>query len=721
MPIKYSSKDKLVSGVPLGGLGTGTLQVFPDGTRGVFTGLNNWEEPLGCLHWFRKGAASDYRVSNPFSIYIERKGKKVSKLLQTFALDKCPAVKNIEMIAKFPTAELIFKDKDFPVDARLFAFSPFIWKEYKDSGLPAAIYNFKVHNPTKETITVSIMGSAVNVNGSWVVGRLNEVVLNEKLVGLEFHKRNPHPQDLRFGSVSLVTDGSVGKVTYMGEWSYAGHGFRGKAKDRRIDAWPYFSYNGTLPNTNAKKVAEGEKDEWMGALAVKFKLKPKQTKEVPFYYTWHMPRHYLGHAYEKWFRNSWSVAEYVHKNKDRLLKETLRWHKTIDNSSLSGWLKDALINNLYVYTSASWWTKKGDFTLYENTVKYPLMDSLDVRYYGTVPLAILFPELEKSTMRLFAKYQKKDGYIFHDLGRSQIGCPSAGTSAGHLWKDLCTKFALMAYRDYLWTEDNRFLKQMYPHVKRAMEWEFRTDKNKDYLPDNEGADATYDLWEFHGTSSYTASIFLASLLASEKMAEILKDRKFANKCRNYFEKGRKSFDEQLWNYGYYKAAHIDKDGTYDASVVGQLNGQWYAHLLGLGYILPEDRVKEAVKNILRLNCKASKFGAVNSVFPDGKVDRSSYHSENIWAGESYAFASLAIYEGFVKEGLELSKRIWDHFVKGVYNPWSQPDVIFAKDGKLGDGELYLRNLSIWTIPFALAKHDKKIKKFLLKIEPRLKF
>jgi hypothetical protein len=43
--MKYTSRDNLKSGMHLGGLGIGTLQIFPDGTRGVFTGQNNWERP----------------------------------------------------------------------------------------------------------------------------------------------------------------------------------------------------------------------------------------------------------------------------------------------------------------------------------------------------------------------------------------------------------------------------------------------------------------------------------------------------------------------------------------------------------------------------------------------------------------------------------------------------------------------------------------------------
>ena len=719
MSLKYNSHQKLVSGLPLGGLGCGTLQFFPDGTRGVFTGLNNWENPLGKLHWFRPGTASDYRVANPFAIFVETPHKKIAKLLQKTRLDNCPVVRDINLTADFPVGRVEFKDSEIPVKIDLLSFSPFIKEEYKDSSLPCVIYTFKIKNPSKKKITVSLLASGINTVSAWVVGRYNQVHTNNKLTGIKFLKNNHNPWDVMAGNMTLSVAKDKGlDISYLGEWRYPKQGFRGNIEDRSFEAWEYFHIDGTLPNISTERPAGGERDEWMSALAAKFTLKPGQTKEVTFYYSWFAPNHPWGHRYEKWFKNSWDVASYVHKNKEALLKKTLKWQNDIKKLATPDWLKDALINNLYVYTSASWLTRNKEFSLYENTVKYPLMDSLDVRYYGTIPLVLFFPELEKITMELFRRAQHKDGRIPHDLGRAQLNCPSDGTSAGYKWKDLCTKYILMVWRDYIWTGDYRFLKKMYSSCKRAMLWEFDHDRDGDCLPENEGADSTYDLWEFYGPSSYTGSIFLASLLAMEKIAKTVNDKAFAEECRRWFERGRVSFEEKLWNGDYYIAAWISNKERYEASVLGQLNGQWYAHLLGLGYILPREHVKKAVKFILDLNVKASKFGAVNSVFPNGKIDRSSYHAENVWAGETYAFASLAIYEGFVKQGLDLTRRTWEHFAYTKLNPYSQPDVIFAKNGKLGDGELYLRNLAIWTVLFALAKHDKNISGWIRKFIPR---
>lgn len=457
--MRDASKDKLHSGLHLGGLGCGTLQIYPDGTRGHFTGQNNWESPLGQLHWFRPGTAEDYRVCNPFALYVKKGNKIFTKFLQTKGLDKKPAVKNIEFEGKFPVATLKYKDKDLPVNLTLRAFSPFIKKNARDSGLPAAVYCFEVKNPGKKSIDVSLLASAFNSNADWNVGRHNKLAKKGNLVGINLLRKHPRPDDVMAGTLTLATNRTQGKVTYFEAWQCARENFSGNLEDRGFDAWDTFSKDGTLPNNSTKKEALGEGDELMGALAVKFKLRPSQQKKIYFYYTWHMPKHYLGHMYQNWHKDSFSVAGYIDRKREKLLKDTLKWQADIDGANMPAWLKDALINNLYVYTAASWWTKKGKFALYENTVKWPLMDSLDVRYYGTLPLAIFFPELEKKTMRMFADAQRSDGRIPHDLGKRQLNCPSDGTTAGKPWKDLSTKFALMVYRDYLWSKDDKFLKR----------------------------------------------------------------------------------------------------------------------------------------------------------------------------------------------------------------------------------------------------------------------
>lgn len=720
MALRFGDTASLQSGLPMGGFGCGTLQVFPDGTRGLFTGLNNWEQPLQQLHRFRHGSAADFRQANPFGLFVEWEGRKTAKLLQRAQVAECPLIHAISMTADFPVAELAFQDPDIPIDVHGTFFSPFIPRDYKRSSLPVVIALFRLRNPLPVPVTVGVLGCCLNVVGSWNVGRVNRIAARHGLVSVECLRRHSHPWDEQAGEVALTVEiPDDAQVTYLANWRYAKEPFRGHAEDRRLEAWPSFAHDGRLPNHAAGQEAMGELDEPMGAVAVRMRLEPGHTRDAVFYYSWVAPNHRYGHRYSRWFAHARDVARYASVARTTLLRRTTQWHQTIRDAGLPEWLADGLINSLAVYPATSWWTRDGRFVLYENPIKWPLMDSLDVRYYGTLPLACWFPKFEQSTLLQFARAQRADGRIPHDLGKAQLECPSDGTTAGAPWKDLATKFALMAYRDVLWGGDRRFLARIYPSVKRAMLWEFTTDRNADGLPDNEGADTTFDLWPFYGAGAYTGSIFLAALLASQRMAQLVKDAAFARLCRRWFREGVRSFDEKLWTGTYYAAARQDDGSVYEACTAGQLNGQWYAHLLGLGYLAPAAQVRKAVETMLALNGQRSRYGAVNAVFPDGRVDNSSYHAKNIWAGETYALSALAIEEGFVEEALALSERMWLTFASHAKNIWAQPDVVEAEDGRLGDGEFYMRNVAIWAIPFALARRDGRVRTMMQRLAPHL--
>src|SRR5262249_21731250 len=128
---------------------------------------------------------------------------------------------------------------------------------------------------------------------------------------------------------------------------------------------------------------------------------------------------------------------------------------------------------------------------------YSYYDTLDVLFYGSMPLVKFWPDLDKQVMRQFAdtvpkeindKYiwqwksmqagepqfrlRKAKGAVPHDLGVPaedpfiQVNQFSWQNTNG--WKDLNTKFVLMTYRDYVLTgrKDSPFLKYSWPAVKQ---------------------------------------------------------------------------------------------------------------------------------------------------------------------------------------------------------------------------------------------------------------
>jgi len=738
----YTSCHKLGSGVPLGGIGAGKIEIFPDGTLSNFTHQNNWENPTGITGGLNH---VDARVGHHFAVWTSRSvlgSDPVALLLHTEDIAGLPHVREIEYSGEYPFAKLNYIDPALPIEVRLEAFSPVVPGNLKMSAMPVAVFMFTLTNKdASSSVDAAVMATARNTVSSWNVGRYNQVVSEGDVRGVLFRSDSPLPTDKASGTACLATCASAGEAGYDHAWNLkVADPFILTLKNMNLAPWDHFSRTGNLPSKDwgsspVSPIVQGEGMELAGAISVRTVLGPGETKTIPFVLAWHMPNSYFGHVYEKDYADAFEVAEAAFRDLDSIYEGARRWEVCLSEaltgvdkvqrlgehpgaSASSGfsrympaWLDDALRNNLYVLSSGSWWDREGRFALFEASRTCQLMSTVDVLYYASVPVSWCYPELEESCIIQVANAQRDDGYIPHDLGRGRIDCPSDGTTAPPRWKDLCPKFVLMAYRDVMWWGGGRLLKRLYGPVKRAMEWAVRSDRNGDYLPDNEGADQTFDNWSFEGANSYTSSIYLAALLACERMAESMGDSAFSKELRERFVLGQGSFEKLLWNGRYYRAAASCEKKTMqqDACTTGQLNGQWYAHLLDLGYIVPREHVVSAVSTMLEMNGSVSPFGAVNAVLADGSVDRTNSHSGNVWPGVTYALASLAIYEGMVDEGLELARKVWAHITDNVKNPWDQPDVIDSRTGKYGFGDHYMRNMVIWALAFALSKHDPGVR------------
>ncbi len=711
MPI-YNSKQSIKSGLPLGGIGAGKLEITPYGTIDYITYQNNWTQPI-CNNTNKEKGKAQGIAGFSFALHVNTPAAAICKLLQTEKIKNYNTIGQIKFDGRFPFAKLVYIDDNLPVEVILSAYSFLIAGDAKNSSLPVAVFEFEVKNKIHKEIEVGLMFLGRNLISKNSVGRFNMLRKEKEVIGIEFLHKKPLPHDVTAGDVFMGLPRNTGEVSYWGQWNMQKDNFCFES-NIGLDALEYFAREGKLPNSNLKSPAESQSVELGGALSVRFKLKLHQGKRIPFLYAWNFSKHFQGHFYERSFRKSRSVAVYVSRNRDALQARTAQLPAILDEMGIQEWFKDALMNNLYPLFASSWFTRNGDFTMYEAPLICPLMGTLDVYFYASVAVGLLFPALDKRALILFKKSIRKYGYIPHDIGYERIDLPSNGTTIP-LWKDLNSKFILLSYKAYLMGGDLKFLKEMFPVLKRALEFSLSFDKNGDGLPDNEGFDTTFDTWDLKGTNSYTAGIFLVSLLAFKKIAEILNNKKLATRCINLFIRGRKSFEAQLWNGKFYITARSEEK-IYDSCMVAQLAGQWYAYLLGLGRIFPEEKIKSAIRWVFKLNDKDSAFGATNSVFLNRKRDEQSYHSRNIWPGVCYSFSALAIYEGFVKEGLNLTRKVWNTLSIRNKNPWNQPDVIISKDGSFGFGDYYMRNTVIWAVLLALAEKDKKVEKGLEKIK-----
>lgn len=711
--VKYSSSQEVKSGIPLGGIGAGKIEILPNGTLDFITFQNNPHQPISSLRAQEENSPPKGILGNHFAIRTETVSpprKNFSCLLQTAQISDYAHIEEIQFERLFPFAYLNYKDARLPIKIALCAYSPFILNNTKDSSLPLAFFDFTVENPLAEELKVSLLICLANTVGQWVVGRRNRIEENKRFLSLHLSAANPLRDDHLFGEILLsIPKNKDLSITYLSKWNLQKRPFVLDRDSVNLRAFELFRETGQLPNINLTKAVNAESWVLAGALCVSTSLKPRQTKNIALTYNWYFPKtRNLSHYYQKNFKNVFNIAHYGLKNKQKFYTQTKKRQEIIlHNKRLPSWLKDALINNLYPFVSSSVFSQEGDFCLLEAPEVCPLTGTLDVRFYGSIATCLFFPELELNELRAFARAQLPDGYIPHDLGRLRMDSPSLGTT-GLFWKDLNSKFVLMAYRDYLWIKNEQFLNSLYASCLLAMEWLIAADKNNDYLPDNEGQDTTFDLWPFYGASAYASSLFLAALLAIIKMAHIKKDKKTQVKYSQWLLKARENFEKKLWHSPYF-ICYNNATVNDESCTLAQLMGQWYASMLDLGHIVDKGKIKRTIAAIFSLNANFSEYGIVNSMSKDKKIDLSNPHAKNFFIGVTYAFCALAIYEGFTKEALALARKIWDNLANIQRNPWNQPDTVDSQNGKYLFGDHYTRPLSIWAIPLALSKKEKPIK------------
>jgi len=342
-------------------------------------------------------------------------------------------------------------------------------------------------------------------------------------------------------------------------------------------------------------------------------------------------------------------------------------------------------------------------------------------------LAFLFPELEKSMRETeFLVEIEDDGRIPFRAKLSMSGerydmLPAAD---GHLG---CV---LRVYREWKLGAGEAFLSSMWPGVRAALKFALRNwDQDGDLVMESQQHN-TYDI-EFYGVSSLTNSMLYAALEAGARMAEWLGETAQAHAWREAGQKGSRCMDELLWNGEYYQQAISDEDlNRYQyqygkGCLSDQVFGQQLALLYGLGYVLPEEHVRSAVRAVFEHNF-ASDLRAHHSVqrgfacqdeaglvlcsWPHGGRPKQPFvYSDEVWTGIEHQVATHLIYEGMVEQALRIERAVRARYDGRRRSPFDEIEC----------GHHYARSMSAWGLLVALSGYRFDIPKGELWFEPRV--
>jgi non-lysosomal glucosylceramidase len=477
--------------------------------------------------------------------------------------------------------------------------------------------------------------------------------------------------------------------------------------------WADFVARGLMAKQGESPKPSGPGRTWNGALGAALELAPGQEAVVPFVIAWHFPNHFwgdvnVGNRYATWFPDAGAVVKYVTANFDRLLAETRLYRDTLYDSTLPYFFIDAFGSQASIIRSQTcFWCADGTFAAFEgcgpNAGCCP-MNCNHVWNYEQA-LAKLWPGLERDMRITELDFSQWDnGGCAH---RVRIPRPKTPDGDFPVADGQCGA-VLKAYREYLQSPDETFGKQHWPRIKKAMEYAIKTwDKDEDGVMEQPQFN-TYDR-EIYGLNTFITSLYLGALRAAEEMATVVGDRDAARRFRGIFEKGKTRCARELFNGEYYiqKADNINLG--YGTGVwADQVVGQWWAHVLNLGDILPRDQVRSTLKAIFKYNWLWTQVGFQGTQrylqFADGDdksllcgswpkggrpADPILYRDE-AWTGVEYQVAAHKIWEGQLDEGLAIVKGARERYNGIKRNPWNEIEC----------GDTYARAMSSWSLLLA---------------------
>ncbi len=463
----------------------------------------------------------------------------------------------------------------------------------------------------------------------------------------------------------------------------------------------------------------------VAGVATTERLAPGESRTFDFVLGWYFPnrraddvpiygRHWgeqvghgaiVGNRYNKWYSHSAEVVGYLARHFYRLTRGTYLFRDTLYDTSLPYWLVQRLSMPLANLASETMtWREDGWFWAWEG-VGCCVGNCGHVWNYAQ-GLARLFPELERS-VRLMQDFDPERGFdagsgaIFH-RGLRRLGWAADGMGG----------YILKTYREHLCSPDNAFLAEVYPRLKKSVEFMTAQD-GLDGQVDGflEGRQHnTYDI-DYYGANTLVGAMYHGALRAAARMATAMGDVAFAEHCTRLADRGAKSTMERIWreDWGYFvqdvDLAKHPRNQQGDGCLADQLFGQSFAHQVGLGHLYPRHAVRKTMESIFKYNwapdvgpqnkehpperwyCRPGEAGLFMCTWPKTRHlgPHSVRYRDEVWTGTEYQVAANMFYEGMTTEPLAIIRAIHERYDGVRHNPWNEIEC----------GDHYARALASW--------------------------
>jgi hypothetical protein len=671
--------------------------------------------------------------------------------------DVWPAVPTTEMSVAYPFATVGFHDPELPVDVEFDAWTPFVPLDAEASSLPLAAFTFQLTNRVDQPIHGWLVASLQNAVGwdgvtpieggrcSLYGGNQNEIVglgpdgwpailmTNESLV----------PSSPRAGEMLIAADRQAVRIPRATS-SRSILMFAESLKLLRpgiADDWSRVAIDNDLHDMRLPfAMPDGPSpygSTWTGALAIPFALARGETTSIEVVHAWWFPNRVadfdqfgiglpvpdppplLGNRYADRFSGARDVATTFFADRERLFEISRRWSVALTSLDAPAPVaqtlaaQPALVRSPTTFIDFDGRLLGFEGCLGASTLNWngaiggscPLNCSHVWNYEQAI--ASIFPDLERSMRAIdWDVLQAPSGAMTHRLrvpadGPQLFAQPIGGPLDPAL--DGMLGAVLKTYREARLGGGRGILDQRWQAMRRLMgHVEATWDPRGTGILDGPQP-MTYDI-SLTQPNAFIGGLWIAALMVMERVARILGHRAEATRYSDQAAQARHAYDVALWNGQYFGRAYdSDVSGLGSGCLTDQLNGQWWAHQLGLGHLFPVEHVRTALRSIVRHNLRrgfrdfdhgfrsfadADDTGLVICSWPQG--DRPVVpvrYADEVWSGIEYAFAALCLFEGLEEEGLEVLAAVRARSDGTRRNPYNEIEC----------GDHYSRAMSGWSL------------------------
>ncbi len=564
---------------------------------------------------------------------------------------------------EYPFGEAEISDSAIPLQVTLNGWNPFIPLDDKNSGIPCAILEYKLHNSSSRTVDyefsyhLSHMAPGCGEDQS----ASRNAVIPETGVFL-YNVEKPNAEG--YGSACLSVIGH--KPRLKGMWLRS----PGWEFDSLSALWRELATGTFTDNDGSNEVDIRGRNG--ASILLAGTLAPGESQTYPIVIAWHFPNCYLqvggaasseaqgapgcrsfpdgaSPSWRPYYASIWTdareVALYVGEQYLSLRARTLAFKEALFSSTLPPYVLDAVSANLAILKSPTVLrVENGDLWGWEGCFPDSGCCHGSCTHVWNYAQAFphLYPKLERTLRELeLGRSMDENGHVTFRaaLPEGPVKHDFHAASDGQLGG------IMKVFRDWQISGDVDWLSKMYPLAKRSMDYCIRT-----WDPEHQGGlfephHNTYDI-EFWGPDGMCTSIYLGALSALAQMAKALGQTQDATFYSDLAHRCARFMEEQLFNGEYFqqKVQYQGLRNTSFATMVAQVDehsgemqrllkregpkyqygngclsdgviGGWMAQMYGIDTPLARESVRKTLHAIFKHNFKMDLSQHANAQRP----------------------------------------------------------------------------------------------------------